>query len=99
MTINHRKGPVLRATRSSPVEAAIGPFRASRGTAALTPGDPSRLRLRICQRSAPWLFSWSLRPMRQPATGMYQLDGIPDLASKDDTMRDDMDGRVSTSNS
>jgi hypothetical protein len=30
---------------------------------------------------------------------MYQLDGIPDLASKDDTMRDDMDGRVSTSNS
>ena len=48
--------------------------------------------------SAPWSFSWSFRHMRQPAMGLYQLDGLPDLTSKDDTMRDDMDGRGSTSN-
>ena len=48
--------------------------------------------------SAPWSFSWSFRHMRQTAMGLYQLDGLPDLTSKDDTMRDDMDGRGSTSN-
>ena len=46
----------------------------------------------------PQSFRWSFRHARHRTTRQYQLDGTPDLSSKNGTERDGVDGRGSTSN-